>query len=389
MPDPQKFPTMIVRHLSIPHVPVCRTLWLPLISAALFLAPAATPASAEETPPAPVQVATAEQGRSVQEFRLTGTVTAKRQARLSARTSGLMLKLHVDAGDRAKAGDVLAELDPALAQLALERITVDQERAEAELQEARRQLEEILELAKVGGFSKSEAQTRETTVQVREAALKQLAVQVREQKEIVARHKLLAPFSGVISQKLTEEGEWIQTGVPVVELVEVGAVQIDLQAPQEMFPVITPGTPVTLRLDAMPSKSWPAKIAALVPVKDPTARTFLVRLASQEAAPHMAPGMSAKAVFTVAGGDKVVTVPRDAVVRLADGTAKIWVVQGEGQELTAASREVKVAESLAENIAVLEGLDAGARVVVRGNETLREGQAVRILPENTTAVSGP
>jgi RND family efflux transporter MFP subunit len=297
----------------------------------------------------------------------------------------LIADLKVDAGHVVKEGDLLMSLDAELAELALQRVKADRAQAQAELAEAERLRTEAQALARGGSSSKSEAATRENAVQSRTAAVQRFDAQVREQTALVERHRLLAPFDGVISRKLTEVGEWVQTGTPVVELVETGHLRVDVQAPQEMFARLDDGVEVTVHLDAYPDREFAAKVLMRVPVKDATARTFLLRLAIEDPQKLAAPGMSARASFLFRGQAQVWQVPRDAVVRFADGTTKVWIVDGQGNAATARGRDVKLGASLSDKIEVLEGLDGAAQIVVRGNEALREGQRVLILPPEPTA----
>lgn len=335
---------------------------------------------AEDGLPLPVVVATAAKAQITTRMELTGSVTARRKARLSARTSGLIRKLHVDAGDVVKAGDVLLELDDELAKITLERVTVAREQAEHELSDARRLEAEAKNLAKTGAFARSEAESRETALKVGMTGLRRTEVLESEQKSIIERHRLPAPFDGVISGKLAEEGEWVQTGTPVVELVETGSLRLDVQAPQEIYAKLAAAPTVTVTLDAFPNRILAGKLAAIVPVQDEVARTFLARIEMEDPDRLAAPGMSARAVFEFRGADEVLQVPRDAIVRFPDGTAKVWIVTETGGQALAASRDVQLGQALTGSIEILHGVEAGAQVIVRGNEGLREGQAVKILP---------
>jgi multidrug efflux pump subunit AcrA (membrane-fusion protein) len=102
----------------------------------------------------------------------------------------------------------------------------------------------------------------------------------------------------------------------------------------------------------------------------------------EDARGWMIPGMSAEATFGIRGAESAVAVPRDALVRDADGTDRVWIVQTVDGEQRAFPRAVRLGRSLAETIEVVEGLEAQMPVVVRGNETLREGQPVRVITEN-------
>ena len=92
----------------------------------------------------------------------------------------------------------------------------------------------------------------------------------------------------------------------------------------------------------------------------------------------MAPGMSAQLVFALREGRLTVRVPRDAILRKPDGSTSVWIVNEEDKPAVS-ERKVEIGRSLRGWIDVKSGIDAGMRVVVRGNETLREGQKVRIL----------
>ncbi len=324
----------------------------------------------------PVVTAVVGKGNVADVVELTGTVTAERQASLSARTAGLVKSVAVEAGSRVEQGDVILELDAALAELALERATEAVNEAKVQLVETRRLFDEGSSLAKTGGIPRTEAEARAAALQVQDATLKQLEVDRREQAEIVARHELIAPFSGVIGEKMTEVGEWVETGVPVLELVEVDAVRFDVQAPQELFPALTPETPVTVRLDSRPDAELPATVTVKVPVKDPVTRTFLVRLAVEAPSELMVPGVSGRAIFRIASDGDVLTVPRDALVRSPDGSVTVWAVA----DGVAVARRVETGDRMAPTVEIKSGLAEGEQVIVRGNEVLRDGQAVKVIP---------
>jgi RND family efflux transporter MFP subunit len=315
-------------------------------------------------------------------LRLTGTVTAERRARLSPRISGLVAVVRVDAGDRVEKGDVLLDLDRVLAELGLRRAEAAVDEARTRLAEAKRLQGEAKELVKDNYIPETDAHARNANVKLNAAVVARLEAEVHEAKERVARHSVVAPFAGVISRKLTEAGEWVETGVPVLELVATDDVRLDVQAPQERFVDIDENTSVSVRLDGHPNRTFTGRVAAKVPVNDPGARTFLVRVLLEDAAGWMIPGMSATATFGISGERSAVTVPRDALVRDADGIERVWIVQDVDGESRVSARRVRLGRSLAETIEVVEGLEVDLPVVIRGNETLREGQAVQVLAEN-------
>lgn len=354
----------------------------------LFLAAFAAPAAEER--PAPVEtVVVRKSAGELQTLPITGTVTARRQARLSSRTTGLIESMKVDAGSRVKPGDVLVTLDTDLAEISLDLIRSQIAQARIELEEAQRREEEVRDLVKSGGFAKSEAETRKSAVRIGEAGLQQLLVREREQAETIARHQLIAPFGGVISRKLAEDGEWVTTGTPVLELVETDSPRFDLQVPQEFLGRVAEAESVTVMLDAFLGRPIPARIGVVVPVKDAVSRTFLLRLELDDPQGLAAPGMSGSArIVHRPSRTDTVSVPRDALMRFPDGKVKVWIVSQTDGLSVVAPREVQTGESHGDFVEVVSGLEGGETVVLKGNESLRDGQIV--LPgETPTAAPAP
>ncbi len=328
----------------------------------------------------PVTVDMAVSAPSVTWMELTGSVTASHRSQLSPRIPGLIRKVHVDAGVMVKEGDVLMELDSELAELEGERMDSELAQARIELADAGRLLEEGRALASRGAFPKSEAAGRQTSYDVKQATVGQLEARIKLQRAIIERHRLVAPYDGVISRRLADEGEWVQTGGPVVELVSLKNPRLDVQVPQEYFAAISEDTKVMVRIDSFPGLEYVGRVAVSVPVKDDVARTFLTRVEWEEGGEKIGPGMSGNARVEIRSGEDVVQVPRDAVVRFPDGGSKVWVVKEEGGRTVVEARDVVLGGTLGETVHVIRGLAGGARIVVRGNETLREGQVVEIIP---------
>jgi len=124
-------------------------------------------------------------------------------------------------------------------------------------------------------------------------------------------------------------------------------------------------------------------IDTIVPVKSPSARTFLVRVLADAVEAdrplEITPGMSARGRLNVDTGRRAIVVPRDALLRFPDGRVTVWVVDTAGELPVVREQSVGTGLEFDEVVEVLSGLTEGDSVVTRGNETLREGQAVTIL----------
>ena len=349
------------------------------LSFAALLSAMATPWSGHAQPVVPVEVAEARLSPVVVEIPMTGTVTARDQAALSSRVSGLVSAVHVTAGDRVDKGAKLLSLDPTLEKLGLLEAQAASSEARAELDEARRRRDEARRLGPKKGIPETEIRAAEALAKIAATKLERLHAAERYKQELVARHDVYAPFAGVVTRRLAEEGEWVDTGTPVLELVGTGNLRLDLRVPQEHYPFIHADTPVSVRLDAMPSHSIDGRISAKVPMSDASSRTFLLRVQLPESALDVTPGMSAQARLRMAGSERVLTVPRDAILRDPYGASRVWALENVDGAPVATQHTVQVGRSFDGNTEVRNGIEPGVRVVVRGNETLREGQAVRVV----------
>lgn len=335
-------------------------------------------ASGEE--PRPVVVAVANKAPARSTIELPGTITPRRDSNLSTRTAGLIRHLRVDAGHRVKQGEVLMELDDELAKIAFVRIAAERAQAELRLADAQRLEEEARRLASTGAFAKSEAESRKTALSVADAELRRAAALEKEQSELLERHRLIAPFDGVVRAKHAEEGEWVETGDPVLELVETTALRMDVQAPQELYPVLTRKPAARVVLDVYPDRPLDVKSVTVVPLKDAVTRTFLVRMEMEDPESLAAPGMSARARFEWLEEDAV-QIPRDALIREPGGDTRVWIVTERDGKSEAVSREVTLGRRLGASLQIIDGIEEGDRVVVRGNESLTEGRPVVVVPE--------
>ena len=325
---------------------------------------------------APVSVITASMGPVVENLPLTGTVTSEHVTDLSAQISGLVKQVNVDAGDRIHSGDTLVQLDDSQAKLSLDVAKAELNQAQVALNESKRLQREAQQLAKSKNIPLTTVDARNADVLDKAAALETLQAQLRLRQDIIQKHTIKAPFDGVVSRKLTEMGEWTQPGTPLLELVATDKLRLDVQMPQNNFSQIDHKTPVHVELDN--GDSLGANISTIVPVNKPDTRTFLVRL-QVDNNNRLIPGMSATAIFSIKLDQQAMLLPRDAIVQHPDGRSSVWIVEKQGDNLIAREIQVQLGRSLSNQVIIRSGLDIGRQVVVRGNETLRDGQPVSII----------
>jgi len=334
------------------------------------------PLAAERLPQVAVAVAT--ETPIVEEITVTGSVVAPQISRLSTEVAGWVQQVHVEPGDRVQRGQALVELDAELGRIALDMARAAAGAARATLAEADRRLGEAARLAEQKTIAVTELGARQAEVEIATATLAEREAEARRQQALLERHVLAAPYTGAISRKLTNAGEWVQPGTAVLELVEVDNLRIDFEVPQAFFPRLSPGMVLDARIDALDAGASTATVLTAVPVSDPQSRTFLLltRPAAHEG--ELIPGMSARGRIRLDAGVLGVTIPRDALLRYPDGRTTVWVVARDETGVSVSERRVESGRGFDGLIEISTGLDAGAEVVVRGNEGLVEGQRVVI-----------
>jgi len=330
-------------------------------------------ATAQQNAPT-VLVSRAEQTALIEEVPLTGTVVSPRIAELSTEVSGIVDEIGVEPGDHVDAGAQILRLNSELEALTLEAARASTEQARHELADARRRLAEARKLGEVQSLSVAESIAAEVQIDV--ASLRRAQAEEKREAARLERHRLTAPFAGVVSRKLVERGEWIQPGQTVIELVALDELRIDFQAPQSVYAKIGDLTRLRVQLDALPGQLFDGRLDRIVPVTDPVSRTFLIRAALDNTEVRLAPGMSASGVLRLDSGERGVVVPRDAIIRYPDGRVTVWIADAGGEQARVRELRVQTGLSFGGRVAITSGLEAGALVVVRGNESLYEGQTV-------------
>ena len=320
----------------------------------------------------------------VEKLPLSGTLISPKSSALATRIDGYVEKLYVDVGDRVKVGDPLVKLDDKIAKLESERFAAAREEAEVLERDAHRVAREASELIEDKHISSTEYESRQARATAATAAVYQLRAQQSIQLEELDRHLLKAPFGGIVAEKLTEAGQWVNNDTAVLRLVQMNPLFLEVRVPERFFGQISSGSVAELVAGTHGGISRKVTIDRVVPVSDPNTRTFKIRAVVDNPEWTLLPGMSVKAELALSGkqGEPVMQVPADAIVRKADGSSLVWVVRN-------ANAGSPDANSVAQPVNVVVGRRAGNRVeissdelqsgdsvVIRGNESLRPGQAV-------------
>ncbi len=213
----------------------------------------------------------------------------------------------------------------------------------------------------------------------------QQAVNLLEDR--LAEHTIRAPFDGFIVSELTQVGQWVGKGDPIVELIELDYIDINTNILEDYVRYVGRGTPARIEVSALPDEAFTGEVALVVPQADVRSRTFpvKVRVENRESAGGvlLKSGMIARVTLPVGEIRNSFLVHKDALV-LGGASPQVIVIDPESSNPALVLGRVRVVDvrlgvASGSMIAVDGPLKAGQKVVVQGNERLRPGQLIRII----------
>jgi membrane fusion protein (multidrug efflux system) len=181
-----------------------------------------------------------------------------------------------------------------------------------------------------------------------------------------------APFGGGVNAKLTEVGQWVRLGDPLVEIIATDELEINVDVPEVHFSKIRLNQTAEIRFEALPGVKLHGTVHALSSSADPEDRTFPVKVSVAARNGQVRPGMVAEVTFAPSRPRDVLIAPKDALVERDTG----WTVFVSGAGGTVKQTPVRLGESVDAWTEVSGEVSAGDQVVILGNERLRDGQSV-------------
>jgi RND family efflux transporter MFP subunit len=268
--------------------------------------PPAAPASAAKAPPAAGLAA-------------SGYVVARRKAAVAAEITGKVTELLVDEGMVVQEGQVVAQLDSALAEtdlaLAKSRAAAAEAAANAvaaDLRDAERILERVQSLSQKSFASEADLTRAQAKVGVLRAQHSQAKanaqtarLDVQRSATMLDKHKIRAPFAGVVVERSAQPGEMISpmsaggsfTRTGICTIVDMDSIEIEVDVNEAFIGRIRPGGAIAAVLDAYPDWTIPAVVIAVVPTANREKATVKVRIALRQKDPRVLPDMAVKVRF--------------------------------------------------------------------------------------------
>ncbi|MEW8429484.1 MAG: efflux RND transporter periplasmic adaptor subunit [gamma proteobacterium symbiont of Ctena orbiculata] len=315
-----------------------------------------------------------------EEIPLSGTAEALQESQLSPRLSGVVKEVFVEEGKRVEAGERILSLDSVIAKLDVASARAGLDEAIARHREAVRQKNEYQSLRRNKAVAASQLASAVAEEEIAQASIAKQRAEVERLEELLSRHLLTAPFSGVIAEKNVETGQWVKAESGVVKLVALDRIRIRASIPQRFYPRIKPELKTRIRFDSLPGEEFTGTLASMVAAGTRNTRAFPLLLLLDNRENRIAPGMSARIFIELSGEQQPsIMLPRDAIVLKADGSRVVWRVTGSDEPFKVKQVSVVTGRTQDNLVEILDSsLNVGDRVVLLGNENLRPGQSVKI-----------
>jgi RND family efflux transporter MFP subunit len=327
-------------------------------------------ATAQRSPDPPtVGVMPARIVRMAPTVALPGTVVSRSDSQLASEVEGRVSWV-ADVGTVVAANDVVARIDSSIAALQLASDKANVARLSAQLRFDRSQADRMQNLFNQNAIARSTRDQASASRDMDVAALAQAQAALKKSQYQFDHSQIRAPFPGRVVSRLINPGEYAVVGKPIVRLVDIGSLEVSVQAPIDSTRFIQENMPLTVELQGKPRS---VVVRAIVPVGDIISRTIEVRLTLSAGAGLV--GDAAKVFLPSAPPHNALAVSRDALVLREDNTF-IFKVNAKNQAQRVA---VETGAEAGQMVEVKGSIAPGERVIVRGAERLEAGQTVRAV----------
>jgi membrane fusion protein, multidrug efflux system len=317
-------------------------------------------------------------------YEYAADVRARAEVRVGFRVGGKIIKRQAEVGQTVKAGQVVAQLDPADFALAANSARAAVQAAQTNRDLAAADFKRFQDLRAQNFISEAELQRREASLKAGQAQLDQAKAQLSVQGNQTAYAVLAAPVAGVVTGVEAEAGQVVQAGAAVLRIAQNGPRDAVFAVPEDRLNQLRLGDAVRVRTWAAQSASAAAssnaelqgRVHEIAATADPVTRTYQVKVALQDAALPLGSTVYVTVQNQAAASAQLIKLPTSALRQVGSGTA-VWLL--DRSSMTVRSQAVQVATADGNDAVIAAGIKPGDEVVSAGVHVLAEGQRVSIF----------
>ena len=316
-----------------------------------------------------------------------GTVRAAQTSDAASQMMGNIVEIRAHEGDHVQRGQVLAVIDDSQPRAVVDRATAAELAAQQQLvgadsdlalaESTLKRYQNLYEKKSVSPQEFDEVKARQQAALARrdmaKAGLAQAQAALSQARTSLDYTRIRAPFDGVVTEKKADSGTLVSPGLPIFTVEDVRRYRLEATVNENDLQYVRTGQQVSVVIDALDNARLNGKVAQIVPVADPTSRTFLVKI-DLPTDTRLRSGLFGRAQFS-RGERPALLIPRSAVVERGQ-LQGIYVLD---QDQLASLRYVTLGKPSGAAIEVLSGLQNGERLVVKPGAVNLNGKRIEVL----------
>lgn len=297
---------------------------------------------------------------------LQGNVTTKQNLVLTPEMSGILTQVLVKEGQKVSKGQLLATIDDGGLAQQRAQLKIQTDLAKTTFERQKRLWDQ-----KIG----SEIQFLQTksNYQSQQEVLNQVNRQL-------AKTRITAPFSGIIDDVITEQGNVVAAGQsPIIRLVNLNDMYIEVDVPERYLTQISKGSKVKVEFPVL-NKKIDTKIRQTGSFINPANRTFKVEIGLPKTNTNIKPNLTAKLKINDYSNTTALLIPQSIISENASGEQYIYILKNKANgKATAKQIIIKTGKTQGDVIEVISGLNNSDEIIQEGARSVKDGQEVKII----------
>ena len=323
-----------------------------------------------------VKVLVAEKGEILSTLSATGKVVSREEAGISAAIPALVKTVMVEEGERVEAGAVLALLDDLEWQEKAKAAGESVREAEEKVRLLQRDSEALAAVYAVGGTSRQAVEDARSSLAMARAAAGRALAELNGARVTLDKLRVKAPFTGIVTRKSINPGEWAAPGVAIFSLAKENRREIEVMVDESDSGLVKAGQEVELTSDAFPGVSWAEQVLEVATAvrKEGAANSIKVRVGCSGKAPDLKLGQQVDAKIRTAHRAGIVKLPFDVLISQG-GKTFVAMVKNGIIDLVPVVTGIEDAVS----VEIASGLSAGEEVILPEGKPHKAGARVKTV----------